>query len=39
MKKYPVSKRVGKVENDDAECAEEVSLEGPKPEPQLGLFS
>jgi len=39
MKKYPVSKRVGKVENDDAECAEEVSLEEPKPEPQLGLFS
>lgn len=39
MKKYPVGRRVGKVENDDAECAEEISPEEPKPEPQLDLFS
>ncbi|MBZ5523659.1 MAG: SOS response-associated peptidase [Acidobacteriia bacterium] len=33
MKKYPVSKRVNKVENDDPECGEEVKLEV-----QRGLF-
>jgi putative SOS response-associated peptidase YedK len=38
MKKYPVSKRVNKVENDDPECAQEVRLEE-KQEVQPGLFS
>ena len=35
MRRYPVSARINQVENDDAECAEQVEIEAP---PQ-GLFA
>jgi hypothetical protein len=37
MKKYPVSPRVNSVKNDDAQCAQEITLSDG--EIQSGLFS